>query len=219
MKKLKPLRLDIQFFASEGDDTQDSNVDNHNDQQTSESQGGGEPDTTKTETFTSEQVDAFRKEASRQAKLDLYKQLGVNSLKDLQDKLVAREEKEGLDTHSQEKIEQQTNRIKELETELSFVTEATKHNPHDTGLLFVSVKPLLQVDPDTGEVTNMAAAIEQIKKDKPFLFASAEQSEGGGQQQTQPQHPQPGGGTPPTQLKGGDLGKSLAERFNKKMKG
>ena len=42
------------------------------------------------------------------------------------------------------------------------------------------MKPLLQTDPDSGEITNMKEVLEQVKTDKPFLFMS-EVPAGGGQ--------------------------------------
>lgn len=214
MEFKKRFPLDIQFFA-EGDNPGEENNPTDPPAVDPEDSTDNQP-----ETFTSDQIENAKKEAAQQAKLTLYSELGVKSLKDLQDKLKASETKEEADATLKSQNEQLNIEVTKLKTERAFMTEAFKHSPHDIGLLFTAVEPLLQRDPDTGEICNMEAAIEQVKKEKPFLFVSADQSEGGEQEQkTQPQHPQPGGGTPPTQLKGGDLGKSLAERFNKKMKG
>ncbi|MEZ2659294.1 hypothetical protein [Aneurinibacillus aneurinilyticus] len=208
--------------GSDGGANKDTTGGNDGGSQNDKSQEGNQDgEEEESQTFTSEQIEDAKKEAARAAKTDLYKQLGVNSMKDLQERLQDAGTKEQADEQLRNQVQQQNVRINELETELAFVHTAVQYKPYDTGLLFAAIKPLLQTDPDTGEVTNMVAAIEQVKKEKSFLFAV----EGGeGQQQSsqnppKPNNTSPGAGDPPASKKGADLGKSLADRFNKKLKG
>ncbi|MGD2273207.1 hypothetical protein [Bacillus wiedmannii] len=173
-------------------------------------------------TYTQEQLDAqltdATKEAKRQGKLDVYKQLGVESLKDLQDKLVAANGKEEADATLKASNETLTTKNKSLETELSFVKASIGHKPHDADLLFTAVQPLLTTDPDTGEITNMKEAIEQVKAEKSFLFSSEEVEPGGqgGGGQQRPGSTAPGGGTPPVSKTDYDKGADLAKRRSQK---
>lgn len=47
-----------------------------------------------------------------------------------------------------------------MKTELVFIKAATSYKPHDADILFATVKPLLQTDPDSGEITNMKVVLE-----------------------------------------------------------
>ncbi|EOV9528868.1 hypothetical protein ACN5TA_004022 [Bacillus cytotoxicus] len=168
-------------------------------------------------TYTQEQLDAqladVKKTVETQTKADLYKKLGVESLKDLQDKLGAAKTKEEADATLRANNETLAIENSNLKTELAFVKAAFGHKPHDTGLLFTAVQPLLQKDPDTGEITNMKEAIEQVKVEKPFLFESEESAgtgQGGGSQI--PGSTAPGGGNPPASQTDYDKGAELAKR-------
>ncbi|MDM5193536.1 hypothetical protein QUG02_11165 [Bacillus hominis] len=173
-------------------------------------------------TYTQEQLDTqlgdATKEAKRQGKLDVYKQLGVESLKDLQDKLAAATGKEEADATLRVSNETLTTKNKSLETELAFVKASIGHKPHDADLLFTAVQPLLTTDPDTGEITNMKEAIEQVKAEKPFLFESEEAAPGGqgGGGQQRPGSTAPGGGNPPASKTDYDKGAELAKRRSQK---
>lgn len=207
------LKLDIQTFA--GDNNPEPNPEPTPPNDPLNPDGGNDPTP---ETFTAEQVEAFKKEASQQAKMKLYEELGVKTMKELQEKITASATKDEADAVLKTTNQQLQSEIEQLKTERAFMQEAFKHTPHDIGLLFAAVAPLLQRDPDTSEITNMSAAIEKVKKEKPFLFVTTS-PEGGGQPNEPITHPQPGGGNPPTQKKGLELGKDLAARFNSKIKG
>ncbi len=173
-------------------------------------------------TYTQEQLDAqvgdSAKAAARQAKQDLYKTLGVESLKDLQDKLGTAQSKEEADAILRTTNETLTLENGSLKTELSFVKAAASYNPHDAAILFATVKPLLQTDPDSGEITNMKEVLEQVKTDKPFLFMSEEPAGGGqgGGGQQRPGSTAPGGGTPPASKTDYDKGAELAKKRSQK---
>lgn len=173
-------------------------------------------------TYTQEQLDTqlsdATKEAKRQAKLDVYKQLGGESLKDLQDKLAAANGKEEADATLRASNEALTTKNKLLETELAFVKASIGHKPHDADLLFTAVQPLLTTDPDTGEITNMKEAIEQVKAEKPFLFESEEAAPGGqgGGGKQRPGSTAPGGGNPPASKTDYDKGAEIAKRRSQK---
>lgn len=205
MKQPFRLRLNLQYFSDSNppaDPPQDPPA------------GGTDPEppvTYSQEQFDTQLADA-KKEAARQAKTDMYKQLGVESLKDLQAKLSAAEGKEQADEVLRTTNEQLTNRTKELETELAFVKAATVHKPHDTSLLFTAVQPLLTTDPDSGEITNMKEAIEQVKTEKPFLFVSEEAGCGQGGGSQKPGSTAPGGGNPPASATDYDKGAELAKK-------
>ncbi len=168
-------------------------------------------------TYTQEQLDTqlsdATKEAKRQAKLDVYKQLGVESLKDLQDKLAAAKGKEEADATLRTTNETLSSENGSLKTELAFVKAASSYKPHDADILFATVKPLLQTDPDSGEITNMKEVLEQVKTDKPFLFMSEEAAPGGqGGGSQRPGSTAPGGGNPPASKTDYDKGAELAKR-------
>ncbi|MDA1650980.1 phage scaffolding protein [Bacillus cereus group sp. TH160LC] len=173
-------------------------------------------------TYTQEQLDTqltnAKKATETQVKADLYKKLGVESFKDLQDRLGAAKTKEEADATLRASNETLTTKNKSLETELAFVKASIGHKPHDADLLFTAVQPLLTTDPDTGEITNMKEAIEQVKAEKPFLFESEEVipgGQGGGGQQ-KPGSTAPGGGNPPASKTDYDLGAELAKRRSQK---
>lgn len=185
------------------------------------------------ETFTAEQVEAARNAAVKDAKVSMYKTLGVASFKDLQERVGAQDKLfEELGVKSVDEIkdllqtaegkaqtdatlktenQQLNSRVKDLEIENAFIKSATEHKPHDYDLLFAAIKPYLTTDPDTGAVDNMAEAIQKVKEEKPFLFAT----EGGDNRNPPPTPPPPPGqGNPPGSLKGIDLGKSIAQQRN-----
>ncbi|MRS26152.1 hypothetical protein [Bacillus sp. RIT694] len=169
-------------------------------------------------TYTQEQLDTqitnAKNAAVTQAKADLYKKLGVESLKDLQDRLGAAKTKEEADATLRTSNETLTSENNSLKTELAFVKAATSYKPHDADILFATVKPLLQADPDSGEITNMKEVLEQVKTDKPFLFMSEEPAGGGqgGGGQQKPGSTAPGGGNPPASKTDYDKGAELAKR-------
>lgn len=169
-------------------------------------------------TYTQEQLDTqltdAKKAAETQAKADLYKKLGVESLKDLQDRLGAAKTKEEADAVLRTSNETLTSKNSSLKTELAFVKAATSYKPHDADILFATVKPLLQTDPDSGEITNMKEVLEQVKTDKPFLFVSEEAAPGGqgGGGQQRPGSTAPGGGNPPASKTDYDKGAELAKK-------
>ena len=138
------LKLNIQEFAGGEGDEQKEGVEYKNPMP-------GDTDT-KPETFTVEQVDTFKKEASQQAKLKLYEELGVKSMKELQEKLTASATKDEADAALKTMNQQLQSENEQLKTERAFMQEAFKHTPHDIGLLFTAVVPLLQRDPDTSEI-------------------------------------------------------------------
>lgn len=201
------LHLNLQFFSDPNppaDPPQDPPA-------------GGTTDPEPPVAYTQEQLDTqladTKKEAARQAKADMYKQLGVESLKDLQDKLGAAKTKEEADAALRTNNETLTTKNKSLETELAFVKASIGHKPHDADLLFTAVQPLLTTDPDSGEITNMKEAIEQVKAEKPFLFMSDEPAggdQGGGSQR--PRTTAPGGGNPPASKTDYEKGAELAKR-------
>ncbi len=173
-------------------------------------------------TYTQEQLDTqitdAKNTAVTQTKADLYKKLGVESLKDLQDKLGVAKTKEEADATLRTSNETLTSENNSLKTELAFVKAATPYKPHDADILFATVKPLLQTDPDSGEITNMKEVLEQVKTDKPFLFMSEEPADGGqgGGSQQKPGSTAPGGGNPPASKTDYDLGAELAKRRSQK---
>ncbi|MDR4408164.1 hypothetical protein FO499_17055 [Bacillus anthracis] len=173
-------------------------------------------------TYTQEQLDTqltdAKKAAETQAKADLYKKLGVESFKDLQDRLGAAKTKEEADAVLRTSNETLTSENNSLKTELAFVKAATSYKPHDADILFATVKPLLQADPDSGEITNMKEVLEQVKTDKPFLFMSEEAAPGGqgGGSQQRPGSTAPGGGNPPAPKTDYDKGAELAKKRSQK---
>lgn len=171
-------------------------------------------------TYTQEQLDTqitdAKNAAVTQTKADLYKKLGVESFKDLQDRLGDAKTKEEADAALRTSNETLTVENSSLKTELAFVKAAASYKPHDADILFTTVKPLLQTDPDTGEITNMKEAIEQVKAAKPFLFVIDEPAGGGegGGGQPKPKSTAPGGGTPPASLTDYEKGKELAKLYS-----
>ncbi|KAA0788713.1 MULTISPECIES: hypothetical protein [Bacillus cereus group] len=169
-------------------------------------------------TYTQEQLDTqltdATKTAGQKAKQELYKTLGVESLKDLQDKLGASKTKEEADAVLRTTNETLSSENGGLKTELAFVKAAASYKPHDADILFATVKPLLQTDPDSGEITNMKEVLEQVKAEKSFLFESEEAAPGGqgGGGQQRPGSTAPGGGNPPASKTDYDLGAELAKR-------
>ncbi|PEJ95077.1 phage scaffolding protein [Bacillus wiedmannii] len=168
-------------------------------------------------TYTQEQLDTqitdAKKATETQVKADLYKKLGVESFKDLQERLGAAKTKEEADATLRTTNESLSSENGILKTELAFVKAAASYKPHDADILFATVKPLLQTDPDSGEITNMKEVLEQVKTDKPFLFMSEEPA-GGGQQR--PGSTAPGGGNPPASKTDYDKGAELAKRRSQK---
>ncbi|WP_276916927.1 hypothetical protein [Aneurinibacillus aneurinilyticus] len=191
------------------------------------------------ETFTAEQVEAARNAAVKDAKVSMYKTLGVVSFKDLQERVGAQDKLfEELGVKSVDEIkdllqtaegkaqtdatlktenQQLNSRVKDLEIENAFIKSATEHKPHDYDLLFAAIKPYLTTDPDTGAVDNMAEAIQKVKEEKPFLFAA----EGGEPPQQPPSVPPkpadpPGAGEPPTKMTPAEYGAKLAAERNKR---
>ncbi|MCU5376149.1 hypothetical protein OCA08_03235 [Bacillus cereus] len=210
MKSLYKLRLNLQYFS-------DPNPPADPPQDPPSNEPPNEPPVTYTQEQLDTQLTDATKEAKRQGKLDVYKQLGVESLKDLQDKLAAANGKEEADATLRATNETLTTKNKSLETELAFVKASIGHKPHDADLLFTAVQPLLTTDPDTGEITNMKEAIEQVKAEKPFLFASEEATPGGqGGGQQRPGSTAPGGGNPPASKTDYDLGAELAKKRSQK---
>ncbi|PHF09299.1 hypothetical protein COF74_10935 [Bacillus wiedmannii] len=181
-----------------------------------------DPPTEPPVTYTQEQLDTqltdATKAAGQKAKQELYKTLGVESLKDLQDKLGASKTKEEADAVLRTTNETLSSENGSLKTELAFVKAATSYKPHDADILFATVKPLLQTDPDSGEITNMKEVLEQVKTDKPFLFMSEEVAPGGqgGGGQQRPGSTAPGGGNPPASKTDYDLGAELAKKRSQK---
>ncbi|PGA99460.1 phage scaffolding protein [Bacillus wiedmannii] len=169
-------------------------------------------------TYTQEQLDTqitdAKKAAETQVKADFYKKLGVESFKDLQEKLGTAKTKEEADATLRTANETLTSENGSLKTELAFVKAATSYKPHDADILFATVKPLLQTDPDSGEITNMKEVLEQVKTDKPFLFMSEEPAGGGqgGGGQQKPGSTAPGGGNPPASKTDYDKGAELARK-------
>lgn len=169
-------------------------------------------------TYTQEQLDTqltdAKKATETQVKADLYKKLDVESFKDLQDKLGAAKSKEEADAALRTTNESLSSENGSLKIELAFVKSAALYKPHDADILFATVKPLLQTDPDSGEITNMKEVLEQVKTDKPFLFMSEEPAGGGqgGGGQQRPGSTAPGGGNPPASKTDYDLGAELAKR-------
>ncbi|MCU5414971.1 hypothetical protein OCE50_29340 [Bacillus wiedmannii] len=169
-------------------------------------------------TYTQEQLDTqltdATKTAGQKAKQELYKTLGVESLKDLQDKLGASKKKEEADAVLRTTNETLSSENGGLKTELAFVKAAASYKPHDADILFATVKPLLQTDPDSSEITNMKEVLEQVKAEKSFLFESEEAAPGGqgGGGQQRPGSTAPGGGNPPASKTDYDLGAELAKR-------
>ncbi len=206
MKSLYKLRLNLQYFSDPNPPADPPQDPPPND-----------PPNDPPVTYTQEQLDAqladAKKAAETQTKADLYKKIGVESLKDLQDKLSAAKTKEEADATLRSNNETLTAENSNLKTQLAFVKAAFKHNPHDADLLFTAVEPLLQKDPDTGEITNMKEAIEQVKTEKPFLFVNEESNgsgQGGGSQR--PGSTAPGGGNPPASQTDYDKGAELAKK-------
>ncbi|PFW61541.1 hypothetical protein [Bacillus sp. AFS075034] len=167
-------------------------------------------------TYTQEQFDTqvadAKKAAETQAKADMYKKLGVESFKDLQDRLGAAKTKEEADAVLRTTNETLTSENGNLKTELAFVKAATSYKPHDADILFATVKPLLQTDPDSGEITNMKEVLEQVKTKKPFLFVTEEIGGGQGGGSQKPGSTAPGGGNPPVSATDYDKGAELAKK-------
>lgn len=167
-------------------------------------------------TYTQEQFDTqladAKKSAETQAKADMYKKLGVESFKDLQDRLGAAKTKEEADAVLRTTNETLASENGSLKTELAFVKAATSYKPHDADILFATVKPLLQTDPDSGEITNMKEVLEQMKTEKPFLFISEEAGGGQGGGSQKPGSTAPGGGNPPASATDYDKGAELAKK-------
>lgn len=199
------LPLDLQFFAGDGGGAGGDGGDGGDGGQGGDGNpdGGGDPTP---KTFTEEDIESARTTALNKAKEDLYKQLGVKNLNELQAKLKASESKEQADETLKAQIEEKDNEINVLKTSLKFSRAVAKYYPQDEELVLTAVTPLLQKDPDTGEVTNMEEAIKKIKAEKPFLFKA----------DSKPGSTEPGGGDPPASKKGKDLGASIAERRNKR---
>ncbi|WP_461301173.1 phage scaffolding protein [Bacillus sp. F9_6S_D1_P_5] len=211
MKSLYKLRLNLQYFS-------DPNPPVDPPQDPPPTDPPNDPPVTYTQEQLDTQITDAKKATETQVKADFYKKLGVESFKDLQDKLGASRTKEEADAVLRTTNETLSSENGSLKTELAFVKAATSYKPHDADILFATVKPLLQTDPDSGEITNMKEVLEQVKTDKPFLFMS-EESTGGGQGgggQQRPGSTAPGGGTPPASKTDYDLGAELAKKRSQK---
>ena len=92
-------------------------------------------------TYTQEQLDTqitdAKNAAVTQTKADLYKKLGVESFKDLQDRLGAAKTKEEADATLRTSNETLTSENNSLKTELAFVKAATSYKPHDADILLL----------------------------------------------------------------------------------